>query len=628
MNHNKRVIPPTIVRTGAFLSLCLVLATVFIITDNLPDETMAGKRYWFPFALTVATLCIFPVACRHCRISITATDTVTAFFIIYFITYAFLIPPVSAGRFRFGVALFIAWFCLRVYTAVYGRRELVFFLLSAALVEALWGIGQYAGLFPAYHRLFGISGSFFNPGPYAGFLSVIFPVALASALKNQPETACIFTRKRSCMTPEGWKNGITGLLASAACTAIVPALALTLSRTAWISTAAGSILVGWIYYRPGIKIKKFAIRRRGLATLVGIGLIAGTALAATSLYRLKKESAQGRLLLWKISARTLLTNGIKGMGCGGFAAAYGKEQAAYFSAGKGSDAEKKVAGCPEYAFNEFLQTGIELGAGGLILFLTLFFIAIRSCIGRKDGIAAALLSFLIFAAASYPLSVLPTAILAVFLLATAPSAGSISISSRMLNIPLALCGFFLLGWLPFLCRQYRAEKEWDRMRGRYRTGYFDRIGDYHGLYPLLKDNPVFLFEYGRSLSRNGLYDAGTRILQEGAQLSCDPMFYNIIGKNYQDCYATGRAADCYKYAAALVPGRAYPLYLLTRLYRENGDSASALHYGRQLLDLKTKVDSPEIKEMKQEIRKWIKELPPRPELPASGSFPGVSMQAY
>lgn len=81
-------------------------------------------------------------------------------------------------------------------------------------------------------------------------------------------------------------------------------------------------------------------------------LVAG---ALVGIYVLKKESADGRLLLWKITTQAITKRPWTGTGLGGFPAAYAETQAEYFSSGKASETEMLVAGCPEYGFNEFLQ---------------------------------------------------------------------------------------------------------------------------------------------------------------------------------------------------------------------------------------------------------------------------------
>lgn len=69
---------------------------------------------------------------------------------------------------------------------------------------------------------------------------------------------------------------------------------------------------------------------------------------------MKKDSADGRALIWKISVETIYKYPI-GVGLGNFSGSYGEQQATYFRSGKATEQEILVAGNPEYAFNEFIQ---------------------------------------------------------------------------------------------------------------------------------------------------------------------------------------------------------------------------------------------------------------------------------
>ena len=61
-----------------------------------------------------------------------------------------------------------------------------FVLLLAGSIEAIWGFLQVYGWADQYHSLYRLTGSFFNPGPYSGFLAVILPVALHTLLGPKP----------------------------------------------------------------------------------------------------------------------------------------------------------------------------------------------------------------------------------------------------------------------------------------------------------------------------------------------------------------------------------------------------------------------------------------------------------
>ena len=69
-----------------------------------------------------------------------------------------------------GICLFITWL----------------FILAGA-VEAVWGLAQVYGFTASNHSLYALTGSFYNPGPYSGFLAMTLPVCLYEWLKRRKE---------------------------------------------------------------------------------------------------------------------------------------------------------------------------------------------------------------------------------------------------------------------------------------------------------------------------------------------------------------------------------------------------------------------------------------------------------
>ena len=58
---------------------------------------------------------------------------------------------------------------------IYVFLPLLFILLG--IVEAIGGLGQLYGVVLSHHSQYLLTGSFYNPGPYSGFLAMIFPIA-------------------------------------------------------------------------------------------------------------------------------------------------------------------------------------------------------------------------------------------------------------------------------------------------------------------------------------------------------------------------------------------------------------------------------------------------------------------
>mgnify|MGYP000885570583 FL=1 len=87
------------------------------------------------------------------------------------------------------------------------------------------------------------------------------------------------------------------------------------------------------------------------------------------------------------------------------------------------------------------------------------------------------------------------------------------------------------------------------------------------------------------------------------------MFYNVKGRNYHEMGQFDKAEDCYINSTYLLPERIYPYYLLTKLY---ADSANFQPVKMQLaakavLAKEPKVHSMAINEMREEVRKILKE---------------------
>jgi tetratricopeptide (TPR) repeat protein len=85
------------------------------------------------------------------------------------------------------------------------------------------------------------------------------------------------------------------------------------------------------------------------------------------------------------------------------------------------------------------------------------------------------------------------------------------------------------------------------------------------------------------------------------QISCDPMLYNVMGKNCQALKDYEQAEQSFNKAANLVPNRLYPHYLLAKLYHEMGLADKAEQETNIVLAKPPKVESMAVKEMREEL---------------------------
>ena len=618
----------------------MVLSTVFVIDHRLANGVVSGKYFWFYLSMGLVSLTA-PIAARmHQRnFRFSVFDLLVFAFVASIYLSALLINDASQNTTKLVLlALLTVWYVSLRLTAPVRNLSLLLIILTG-LIEAVWGLRQLYGFIPSQHSLFKLTGSFFNPGPYAGYLAVVFPAALYFALKQS--CVCIdfkYGVPRSWVTEahgvfEFIRHHAVKILSIIVCIAILLVLPAAMSRASWLAVTAGSLLVLCGQYSGRFALlKKYCEKHKKKTILTGFLALIVLLAAFSGMYFLKKDSADGRTLMWKIALQAAKEHPL-GVGLGNFSGAYGDAQAAYFASGKASAAEEYVAGSPEYGFNEYLQIAVESGVIALVLFLAIVFLSLRSfIIHRKWGVAGSMVSLLVFACFSYPFNVLPFLILFVFLLAMSGADRTQMTRMRRIETDNQLKSAFIrvIGVIsvPFLCLSitvfclyreypvYQAYRKWNTGKMYYHAGLYNDIAtDYNALYPLLNDQVQFLFEYAQSLSRTGLdgfqgmadsvrHDGlgkSNEVLQRAMQISCDPMLYNIMGKNHQALKEYNRAEACFLKASHITPGRLYPFYLLAKLYHEMGLQDKVEEMADVVETKEVKVHSRAVEEMRGEV---------------------------
>jgi len=193
-----------------------------------------------------------------------------------------------------------------------------------------------------------MSGSFDNPAGFAAALSVVFPFTLYFIAK---------------------KNSYSRLFGGLSAVLIIAAVVLSQSRAGVMALVVmcgiwmfAIINVGWL--------KKWSRKSRFLA----FGIVASAILIG--LYFIKKDSADGRLLIWKCTAHMISEKPIMGYGAGGFQREYMLYQASFF---KDCPSSKYAirSDIVKHPFNEFLLLLVEHGIIGVMFFSLFAFLFIR-----------------------------------------------------------------------------------------------------------------------------------------------------------------------------------------------------------------------------------------------------------
>lgn len=510
-------------------------------------------------------------------------DGVALFWWVYVsLNYVFVSPYPAAEVYGKAMALGVAYVALRLVIPFCGRAftRLWWVGLCAAGGYELWtGFMQLAGREASRHHLFDVTGTFFNPGPYAIFVAVVLAVSVAWWYRHGE----VFAGRGRWSRVGAWSVAAVAVFC-------FPVLVATWSRAAWVAVAVAATCLLW------------KAHRRMVLWGMGVAVCAGVAA-----YFLKQGSADGRLLMTMVAGRAWVGEWLCGHGLGGYAQAYGAAQEAFFAARPGSPLSV-VAGSPEYAFNGVLGVGMEQGVLGAVPALVLGLWSLAVLCRRGEVSAYGWLVLLVSSLFSYPFALWPFLSLAVAWVALAVSleAGAAEVRwwKRTAVWPVVAAGGLCV-WHLSACtaRRVEAYEEFRRVCGIQDVAFLE---DYRKKYEDLKAYPDFLFTFGTALREAGRYNESNAMLCQGTRVSCDPVFYTLMGNNYRDLGAVAEAESAYRKAFGMLPGRMYPLYRLMKLYEAEGQMRKAEEMARQIIAFRPKVDSPAVREMKNEAKKLTK----------------------
>lgn len=405
--------------------------------------------------------------------------------------------------------------------------------------EYMHGLLQLFGALPCPHHLYSYTGSFYNPGPYACFLAIGVPLALRWAVE-----------------PENKLQNFIGISMAMLSAILIPA---TMSRTALSACVIGTCVV--LYSKTRSIFKTWGKYRIVNVLIIVVVTVVGA-------YHIKKESADGRLLIWKLATQASIAVPINGVGWDKVAGAYGEAQEKYFASNNGTETDILVADAPAYVFNEYLQVAIAFGIPAAVAMTTILIggiiIALRN---RSFGFAGAGAACAVVMSASYPLQFpMFVAAIGLVLIGCYLSSRSMIVSILGSAAVLGLCMMFLTN---------------------------NHTEDVHTKFAIC-----------HSLHKTRKFRKSNDILLALLPHSSDPMILNIIGKNYQSLGIPDSAEYYLMKSTNRCPNRLYPHYLLMNLYSDslNYNQSKMIHEAEILITMKEKVPSPAVDEMRQKAR--------------------------
>lgn len=429
------------------------------------------------------------------------------------------------------------------------------------LAEALYSIVQLFGIVPNNFRYAYFSGSLNNPAIFGMLMS--FCVSLS----------VYYWVRASKKNQTTWK--IIALTFGAF-------VVLSNSRTAILSSMLGTALILIMELKS---LQKFIINQR--YRNIGMGLIAITLI---TLYFYKRDSADGRILIWIVCLEMIKDRPWFGWGFDGYIAQYMNYQADYLNAHPDSPFIL-LAGETQNPFNEFLHTAIIYGIPCALVFTgiiiwTIWYIC-TSVKEDKSILLSMVCILVVWCLFSYPLNI-PFVWLIILFIVLSMITKVVEFPASKLYMAIVLfAGILILRSMAMasihdirrLCLQERA---YDYNNEEVMAEYEDMYKDYY-------DDYLFIYNYGALLHLRGEYEKSLEVFKDGSRYLSDYNMMLLMADDYQKLKQYDFAVACYRRAGEMIPSRYLPLYYRMQLYIEKGDMTKAHGIANQILKKKNKI---------------------------------------
>lgn len=440
-------------------------------------------------------------------------------------------------------------------------------LFIVGVLQGIYGVLQYLGIYPSNHNAFNVTGSFNNPAGFMGVLALLFPIGVYWCIKAK---------------------GLEQRLVFFSLGLILFSIILAGSRTGIIAVVIPSIVIIIIEFHLVSKIKRFISPK--LIILFTLILLLGGLLI---MYKLRVDSANGRLLVWKVSTDMIKDKPLVGHGYKGFQAKYMDYQAEYFN-GKPNSRFRQLADNVIHPFNEFIKIGVNYGIIGLFFYLLLLSFILHKIVKTEHSFKSILLgcyiAFIILSCFSYPLQYVPIWLLLGYYTLVL-MLGQLSKLKFSVVVRISIIGMSAFG-IVFLTLRMNHELKWKNIALKSLQGQTKQsLVQYEKLYPYLKGNAQFLYNYSAELNVANHYKESLSILSECQNKFNDYDVQMLLADNYYHLGDTASAIKIYHHAGNMIPSRFMPLYKLFEISLNTQNIIEANEIAKEIVNKPIKVRS-------------------------------------
>lgn len=469
------------------------------------------------------------------------------------------------------IILWILFFLQSVYQIHLQQHfsKIAFTILFCTTTQALYGIYQCLNNHSGF-----ITGSFDNPAGLASLLAFTLPFGCYGCTVRK-------TKLKFC--------AISGTLI------LCLSLLLTESRAGILC----GIIIFFLYF---LRIIHFYRKKM---IFIGGGVLICSSIF---LYQYKKESADGRLLIWKCTCEMIKDQPWNGFGTNGFQTNYMNYQADFFRQHP-NHCHAILADNIKHPFNEFLLLTVSYGFIGIIcLFIIIILLvhAYRKNNGMKSyTVALCLVAIAVFSLFSYPFRYPHTWILCIFstiILCSNAYKISLYIRKTLILITALYVTIRSILYIPYI----KAEMKWAEISNRSLCGMTEEmLPTYDILYDRLTNNPLFLYNHAAELNIAKQYEKSMQISLECEKIFADYYLQLLIADNYKQMKQYKQATTHLIQASFMCPNRFVPLYELFKIYEIQQDRNAMTNIGYKILQKRIKVESTEVKQIIMEVKHKI-----------------------
>lgn len=449
------------------------------------------------------------------------------------------------------------------------------------VVEVIIAICQKMHWVNSFHSAFDITGTFGNPGPLGGCLAIAITLTVGLYIEHGK-----YSRLR-------WPLLLSFLL-------LFITIVFTESRAGWLAAFAG---IGSFYFF------KSKLQKKTFTGFQKICIIITILVFVISIYYYKKDSADGRLLIWRVSAEMVVDAPLFGHGIGAFERRYLYYQARYFNSHPDSK-YSILADDIAYPYNEFLRIWVEKGIIGMILVIGLIISAFKyvSYQGYSKIYLGGFISLLTFSMFSYPSQVLLLWLLVPLLL------GGMLFKKNVMYLSIGRRFQQLEYILGIACLALVAQNGYSYHNLKKNVRSLNSVSSQEK-----KVAEVYLEQHLAELqSAPPLFDIYTQyyclnyqpfnslhVLEQATAVIPSCELYCDLGDAYKKLGQKNKAIVCYNLASDMLPNRLLPKYNLFCLYRDEGDTIQMRKIGFEVLNTDVKVISTKTLRIKGEIKRAL-----------------------